>query len=350
MKRPTITDIAQRAGVTKAAVSFALNGQPGVSAATRERILAIAEEIGFQPNSAARALTVGKSGVFGLVIDRPARTLGIEPFFMQLVSGIQADLAAHQVLLQFTMTEDVDAEIELYRQWWAQRRVDGVFVVDLQVDDRRIAAIEKLRMPAVVIGTPRGAGSLPAVWQDDRAAVDLVVGYLVAQGHRRIARVSGHAAYWHSALRRDAFAAAAAMAGLTAFSVEADYTAEHGAQATVGLLGSAEPPTAILYDNDVMAAAGLGVAQRMGISVPGGVSIISWDDSALCELMHPALTALRRDIAGAGSTAARMLRELAAGSRPESVMEAAPVLQARASSGPAGVSDIATPRRSRLTA
>ncbi len=66
----------------------------------------------------------------------------------------------------------------------------------------------------------------------------------------------------------------------------------------MGLLGSAEPPTAILYDNDVMAAAGLGVAQRMGVSVPGGVSIVSWDDSALCELMHPALTALRRDIAG----------------------------------------------------
>ncbi len=350
MKRPTITDIAQRAGVTKAAVSFALNGQPGVSAATRERILAIAEEIGFQPNSAARALTVGKSGVFGLVIDRPARTLGIEPFFMQLVSGIQAELSAHQVLLQFTMTEDVDAEIELYRRWWAQRRVDGVFVVDLQVDDRRIAEIEKLRMPAVVIGAPRGARSLPAIWQDDRAAVDVVVGYLAAQGHRRIARVGGLPTYWHSVLRRDAFAAAAVVAGLTAFSVEADYTAEHGAQATVALLGSAEPPTAILYDNDVMAAAGLGVAQRMGVSVPDGVSIISWDDSALCELMHPALTALRRDIAGAGSTAARMLRELAAGGRPESVMEPAPVLQARASSGPAGVPGIATPRRSRLTA
>ena len=114
--------------------------------------------------------------------------------------------------------------------------------------------------------------------------------------------MGGRATYWHSVLRRDAFEAAAAAAGLTAFSVEADYTAEHGAQATVGLLGSAEPPTAILYDNDVMAAAGLGVAQRMGVSVPGGVSIISWDDSALCELMHPALTALRRDIAGAGST------------------------------------------------
>jgi DNA-binding LacI/PurR family transcriptional regulator len=350
MKRPTITDIAQQAGVTKAAVSFALNGKPGISAATRERILAIAEEIGFQPSSAARALTAGKSGVFGLVIDRPARTLGIEPFFMQLVSGIQAELAAHQVMLQFTMTEDVEAEIELYRQWWAQRRVDGVFVVDLKVDDRRIAAIEKLRLPAVVIGTPRGAGSLPAIWQDDRAAVDAVVGYLADHGHQRIARVGGHAAYWHSVLRRDAFEASAAAAGLTAFSVEADYSAEHGAEATVSLLGSAEPPTAILYDNDVMAAAGLGVAQRMGISVPAGVSIISWDDSALCELMHPALTALRRDIAGAGSTAARMLRELAAGGRPESVMETTPVLQARMSSGWAGVPEISAPGHARLTA
>lgn len=350
MKRPTITDIAQRAGVTKAAVSFALNGKPGISAATRARILAIAEEIGFQPNSAARALTAGKSGVFGLVIDRPAHTLGIEPFFMQLVSGIQADLAAHQFMLQFTMTEDTDAEIELYRQWWAQRRVDGVFVVDLQVNDRRIEAIEKLRMPAVVIGTPKGAGSLPAIWQDDRAAVDIVVAHLASQGHKRIARVGGHAAYWHSVLRRDAFEASAVVAGLTAFSVEADYSAEHGAQATVSLLGSAQPPTAIVYDNDVMAAAGLAVAQRMGVSVPAGVTIISWDDSALCELMHPALTALRRDIAGAGSTAARMLRELSAGGRPESVMEATPVLQVRMSSGYAGVPEIPAVTRTRRTA
>ena len=350
MKRPTISDIAQRAGVTKAAVSFALNGRPGVSPATRERIFAIADELGFQPSSAARALSDGRANAFGLVIGRPGRLLGIEPYFMQLVSGIQAELAAHQVLLQFTMTEDVDAEIELYRQWWAQRRVDGVFVVDLQVDDRRIAVIEKLRMPAVVLGTPRGAGSLPAVWQDDRAAVDVVVGYLAAQGHRRIARVGGRAAYWHSVLRRDAFEAAAAAAGLSAFSVEADYTAEHGAQATVGLLGSAEPPTAILYDSDVMAAAGLGVAQRVGVRVPDGVSIISWDDSALCELMHPALTALRRDIAGAGSTAARMLLEFAAGGRPESVAEDTPVLQVRMSSGRAGVPEAPAVARARRTA
>jgi DNA-binding LacI/PurR family transcriptional regulator len=335
MKRPTMSDIAQRAGVTKSAVSFALNGQPGVSAATRERILAIAEEIGFQPSSAARALNAGKAGAFGLVIDRPADTLGSEPFFMRLIAGMQAELSAHHVTLLFTMAEDTDAEIGLYHEWWAQRRVDGVFVVDLQVGDRRIGVLEEMRMPAVVIGTPRGAGTLPAVWQDDRAGIEMVVGHLAALGHHRIARVGGYAKYWHSALRSEAFVAVSAAAGIQAVSVPADYTSEHGAEVTKGLLAAADPPTAILYDNDVMAIAGLGVAQRLGVGVPDGVSILSWDDSPTCEVMHPSVTALRRDIPAAGVAAARILRDLAAGGRPDSQAEAAPVLQVRMSSGPA---------------
>ncbi|MGH3261184.1 MAG: substrate-binding domain-containing protein, partial [Trebonia sp.] len=101
---------------------------------------------------------------------------------------------------------------------------------------------------------------------------------------------------------------------------------------------------------DVMAAAGLGVAQRMGVSVPDGVSIVSWDDSALCELMHPALTALRRDIAGVGSTAARMLCEASTAGKPDNVLEVTPVLRVRASSGQAGVSPIVPVGRNRLTA
>ncbi len=331
MRRPTIADIAHRAGVTKAAVSFALNGQPGVSAATRERILAIAAEIGFQPNSAARALSDGRAGAFGLVIDRPARTLGSEIFFMQLISGIQGELAGKHVTLLFTLAEDQADEIRLYRSWWAQRKVDGVFLVDLQVRDRRIRVLEELSMPAVVLGTPRGAGTLPAVWQDDEDATRTVVGYLAELGHKRIARVGGFPRYWHSKLRTDALAAVAAAAGIEAVSVAADYTAEHGAEATRDLLKQAEPPTAILYDNDVMALAGLGAAQRMGIHVPAELSIVVWDDTALCELVHPAFTALRRDIPAAGACAARMLGEAAAGGRPGHLQEAPPVLVVRES-------------------
>ena len=121
--------------------------------------------------------------------------------------------------LLFTMAEDSDAEIGLYHQWWAQRRVDGVFVVDLQVGDRRIGVLEEMRMPAVVIGTPRGAGTLPAVWQDDRAGIEMVIGHLAKLGHRRIARVGGYAKYWHSALRSEAFVAVSAAARIQAVSV-----------------------------------------------------------------------------------------------------------------------------------
>ncbi len=307
MKRPTIADIARRAGVTKAAVSFALNGQPGVSAATRERILAIAQEMGFQPNSAARALSDGRAGAFGLVVDRPARTLGVEPFFQQLISGIQAELAAARQPLLFTVAEDQAAEIAMYRSWWAQRRVDGVFLVDLQINDQRIAVLEELHMPAVVIGTPAGAGSLPAVWQDDAAAARSVVAYLAGLGHRRIARVTGIPRFWHTKIRTDAFIEAAEAAGVEPVCVAADYTGSQGAAATRGLLEQDEPPTAILYDNDLMAISGLATAQSMGVEVPAALSVVAWDDSTLCELVHPPLTALSRDIAAYGALAARTL-------------------------------------------
>jgi DNA-binding LacI/PurR family transcriptional regulator len=189
-------------------------------------------------------------------------------------------------------------------------------------------------MPAVVIGPPRGSGTLPAVWQDEREVVAAVIEHLAGLGHRRVARVGGLARYWHTALRAEAFADVASAAGMEPVQAEADYTAEHGAEATRDLLCGPRPPTAILYDNDVMAVAGLSTAQRLGIGVPSGVSIVSWDDSMLCELPHPALTAVSRDIAGIGSTAARMLREVVDGGRPEHVKEARADLLARGSTGP----------------
>jgi DNA-binding LacI/PurR family transcriptional regulator len=331
MKRPTIADVARRAGVTKAAVSFALNGQPGVSAATRERILAIADEIGFRPSSAARALSDGRAGAFGLVIDRPARTLGIEPYFMQLLSGIQAELTRQHVTLLFTLAEDQADEIDMYRTWWAQRKVDGVFLVDLQVRDKRVPVLRELGVPAVVIGAPEGSGGLPAVWHDNLAATQMAVSHLAELGHLRIARVGGFPRYWHSRLRTDSFASVATSAGLHATSVAADYTAEHGASATRSLLDSAEPPTAIVYDNDVMAVAGLAAAQRAGLEVPGDLSIMAWDDSALCELVHPSLTAMRRDVFAVGAEAARRLSEAAAGAEVGDVREDLPRLMTRES-------------------
>jgi DNA-binding LacI/PurR family transcriptional regulator len=333
-KRPTIADIASRAGVTKAAVSFALNGQPGVSSVTRERILAIADEIGFQPNSAARALSDGRAGAYGLIIDRPARRLGVETFFQQLIAGIQAELAeAHQALL-FTVAEDQAAELALYRSWWAQRRVDGVFLVDLQIGDQRVAVLEELRLPAVVIGGPGGTGSLPAVWHDDAVATRAAVSHLTGLGHRKIARVAGPSRFWHTKTRNDAFTATAQESGAEPVCAETDYTGARGAAATRQLLGQAGPPTAILYDNELMAVSGLAVAQSMGIDVPAELSIVAWDDSSLCEVVHPPLTALSRDIAAYGVSAARVLAQVARGGQAAHTEVPASRLTLRASTAP----------------
>ncbi len=331
-RRPTIADIAKRAGLTKAAVSFALNNQPGVSQATRERVLAIAHEIGWQPNSAARALTDGRAGAFGLVIDRPAGFLGVEPFFMQLIAGIQGELTATHTALLFSVAEDKAAEIELYRGWWARRRVDGVLVVDLHVDDPRIAVLEELGLPAVVVGAPEGSGSLPAVWTDEAAGARTIVRHFAELGHRRIAHVTGMSELWHTRLRAEALKKEAKAAGITMVAVAADYTAEGGARATGSLLRRRVRPTAVIYDNDLMAISGLGAAHRLGVEVPAQLTIAAWDDSAMCQLVHPSLTALSHDVAAYGAHAARSLLELAAGAHPGDRPEPAPTLTVRGSS------------------
>ncbi|WP_089156914.1 LacI family DNA-binding transcriptional regulator [Micromonospora sp. NBS 11-29] len=335
MKRPTIADVARRAGVSKGAVSYALNGQPGVSEATRRRILAIAAEIGFSPSSAARALSGASARAVGLALCRPARILGIEPFFMELISGVEAELSARSYALTLQVVTDQEAEIAVYRRWWAERRVDGVFVCDLRIDDRRVPALEELQLPAVVIGGPGHTGGLASIWSDEPAALVETVEYLVALGHRRIARVGGLPGLLHTEIRTDAFNDLCRRLGLDeASTVWSDYTGEEGARATRRLLSSATRPTAVIYDNDVMAIAGLAVAQEMGLGVPGDLSIVAWDDSPLCQLVHPPLTALGRDIPAYGANAARQLLAVIAGEPVTGLQDETAHLTPRGSTAP----------------
>jgi DNA-binding LacI/PurR family transcriptional regulator len=335
VKRPTIADIARRAGVSKGAVSYALNGQPGVSEATRERIVAIAQEIGFNPNSAARALSGASARAVGLALCRPARILGIEPFFMGLISGVESVLSASSYALTLQVVATPENEIEVYRRWWGERRVDGVLVCDLRLDDTRIPLLCELQLPAVVIGGPGHTGGLAQVWSDDAGAVAEAVRYLVALGHRRIARVGGLPDLLHTETRTRAFDDICATLGLhEAITVPSDYTGEEGTRATRRLLSSADRPTAIVYDNDVMAIAGLAVAQEMGLTVPGDLSIVAWDDSPLCRLVHPPLTALSRDIAAYGAQATRQLLAAIDGQAVRDVEESGAHLTPRGSTAP----------------
>jgi DNA-binding LacI/PurR family transcriptional regulator len=335
VKRPTIADIARRAGVSKGAVSYALNGQPGVSEATRQRIVAIAQEIGFNPNSAARALSGASARAVGLAVCRPARILGIEPWFMGLISGFEAELAARSYALTMQVVSSPEQETEVYRRWWGERRVDGVIITDLRENDVRIPVLLQLQLPAVVIGGPSDTGAIAQIWSNDAEAITEAVRYLVALGHRRIARVSGLPGLLHTQTRTRAFEDICASLGLSAaVTVPSDYTGEEGGRATRRLLIGADRPTAIIFDNDVMAIAGLAVAQEMGLTVPGDLSIVAWDDSPLCSLVHPPLTALSRDIAEYGAHAARELLAAIDGKPVGNVEAVAAHLTPRGSTGP----------------
>lgn len=335
-RRPTIADIAARAGVSAGAVSYALNGRPGVSEETRARVLAVAAEVGWTPSSAARALSGAGSATVGLVITRPASVLGMEPFFMSFVSGVEEVLSDRGFALLLQVAPHLDRELETYRRWWSERRVDGVFVVDLRVDDPRLDVLRDLGLPAVVVGDPGHAGGLPAVGTDDAGAAEAALRHLAGLGHRRIGRVAGLENLVHSRLRAEAFRRSAAELGLPEITeVSTDYTVDAGSEATRRLLTSAEPPTAVVYDNDLMAVSAVYVAADLGLRIPDDLSILAWDDSPLCRLTNPPLSAMSRDVAAYGAQSARVLLDTVAGAPPRSETSSVPRLVDRGSVGPA---------------
>jgi DNA-binding LacI/PurR family transcriptional regulator len=332
VKRPTIAEIARRAGVSIGAVSYALNGRPGVSAQTRQRIIDIANEMGWRPSIAARALSGSRAHAVGLILARPARTLGAEPFFMQFIAGLEGELATQRIALLLQVVEDHASAIDAIRLCWAERRVDGMVLTDLWSDDARVGVLNELDMPAVLVGRPRADTALPAVWSDDATPVVAAVDYLVALGHRRIARVAGLPTLDHTEVRTAAFRGAIDRHGLSEPDVvETDYSWEEGAQATRALLSRRDRPTAIAFDNDLMAVAALNVALEMGIAVPEELSIVAGDDSQLCSLVHPAITAVSRDVQGYGVRTARVLLDVVDGRPAQSVQDTTARLVVRAS-------------------
>lgn len=335
MSRVTINDIARHAGVSKGAVSYALNGRPGVSEKTRTKILDVASELGWAPNRTARMLSGSRTETFGLVLARDPRTLGSEPFYMEFVAGLQSELSqrGYALLLQLTPTS-VD-ELELYPRWWSEQRVDAVVVVDVRVSDPRVSALSDLGVPAVFVGDPAMTGGFTTVWTDDATAMATALQRLVELGHRRFGRVAGPPGLSHTRVRDLAFLEAVAADGLSGTILHADFSDAAGERATRELWNRPEPPTAIVFDNDLMAIAGLSALAELGISVPHEVSLLAWDDSALCTITHPKLSALHHDVMAFGAHVGRRLFDLLEGAAPAAHLDSTPVLVERESTAPA---------------
>lgn len=313
-RRPTIEDVARAADVSKGAVSFALNDRPGVSETTRARIREVAAGLGWTPSHRARALSTSRAWTLGLVVNREPELLGVDPFFAPFIAGVESVLAASGFALLLQVVTSDDAELQAYTALATSGRVDGVLLTDLRVDDPRPELLTSLALPAVAVGRPRRPVPVPAVVLDDQPAIREAVTHLVSLGHRAVGYVGGPATYVHGASRREAWSQGLLDAGLPEGpAVEADFTARGGAEATQHLLGQPDPPTALVYANDVMAVSGISMAAARGRSVPADLSVTGFDDIELSAHLDPPLTTVRVDVQRWGRTAATALLSLVDG-------------------------------------
>jgi len=237
-----------------------------------------------------------------------------DPFFPAFIAGIELELAPIGQALVLSVVNSEEAELATYRKLVSDARVDGLFLTDLRHDDARVALCAVLGIPAVTLGHPEGSESpFPAVSMDDSAGIVDAVQHLIELGHRRIAHVAGPSRMLHGTRRRDAFTRAMQAAALDpSLVVEADFTAADGARATTHLLSGSERPTAIVYANDPMAIAGLGVAQRAGFRVPYDLSITGFDGTEIGEHLFPALSTVATDAVSWGRAATRVLLQAVA--------------------------------------
>ncbi|MEV8372156.1 LacI family DNA-binding transcriptional regulator [Kribbella sp. NPDC056861] len=332
-RRPTISDVARAAGVSIAVVSYALNDRAGVSAATRERVLRIADEFGWRPNAAARSLRNGPRAV-GLVLTREAGGAAHATSFLDFVSAVQDVVAERGFALLLQIVDSTEAAVATYRIWWAERRYDVMIVPDALTRDPRVDALRRMRAPAVVLGPQAHTRGLASVWLDEEDAYSRVGTYLVELGHRDVAAVTAPIALHRTRLRIEVLTQLLDAAGGSLVHEATNATAEEAAAATRRLLTGAAPPSVIVLDTDQMAVAALDVARRLGLQVPWDLSIVSGADSALCRLATPSITALPLPSAELGTAVGRAVLAVLDGQPEYSRVEPVGGLAVRGSTAP----------------
>lgn len=307
-RRPTIVDVARAAGVSTAVVSYTLNGRRGVSATTRERVLRVADELGWRPATAARSLRSGPAAAALVVVhDQPFGTRAAFP--LDLVTGALQTLGPDTLTLAVHVAGSPAHAAQLMDRWWTERRYAAFVVTGVRVDDARLATLRSLPAPAVVVGVP--VDPVPATWQhvvlDDADAFAQVGAFLADLGHRRIAMVAGSERLLAPVRRAAALESALVPYGLELRTVAGDGP-ERASAALRPLLAAVDRPTAIVTDDDATAGLVLDVARRLGLGVPWDLSIVAGTDSPACYLTTPSLTAVPYPVEELGRATGRALR------------------------------------------
>lgn len=304
VRRPAMTDVAHRAGVSHQTVSRVLNGHPNVTDQTRTRVREAVLELGYRPNTAARALVTGRTQVLGIVgtgstLHGPVSTL----------YGVEAAARAAGYTVSVASAPSIDADAVLAAVDRLQRQcVDGVVVIaPLRSGADRLDEIAG-QLPLVVVeGSPEGALEVVAVNQADgaRAATQ----HLLDLGHVTVWHVAGQQGWFESAQRVDGWRGALAAAGAAVPPLlTGDWTARSGYEAGQ-ILARTPEVTAVFAANDSTALGVLRALHEAGRSVPSEVSVVGFDDVPDAAYLTPPLTTVRQDFAEVGRRALAVLLE-----------------------------------------
>jgi DNA-binding LacI/PurR family transcriptional regulator len=284
-----IREVARLAKVSTATVSRTINGSDKVTPATKERVQRAIEELGFYPNTWARALGSGRSNLYGLIISDITN-----PFFPELVKSFE-DIAVQngqEVLVANTNYDP--ARMELCVRRMLQRKVDGVAIMTSEMEGRLITQFQSRDIPLVFLDTGTSENLTSNIVVDYAAGVDAAVEHIVGLGHTEIAFIAGPAMLRSARVRKEAFVGCLRRRGIGAgLMEEGNHQVDGGHEAMARLLSRRTPPTAVLASNDMTAIGALGAIHERGLRVPEDISIVGFDDIQISAFTQPALTTVR---------------------------------------------------------
>ncbi|MFC8866773.1 LacI family DNA-binding transcriptional regulator [Streptomyces sp. NPDC057148] len=316
--RPTLEEVAARAGVGRGTVSRVINGSPRVSDATRAAVEAAVAELGYVPNTAARALAANRTDAIALVVPEPETRFFAEPYFSDMLKGVGSELSETEMQLLLIFAGS-DRERRRLAQYLAAHRVDGVLLVSVHADDPLPDMLSQLEIPAVISGPRSAAESLASVDSDNFGGARSAVEHLLSRGRRSIAHITGRLDVYGAQRRVDGYRAALRDAGHAEDEqlIEAgDFTEEGGRRAMAELLRRRPDLDAVFAGSDVTAAGARQVLREAGRSIPDDVALVGYDDSAIARHMEPPLTSVRQPIEEMGRAMIDLLLTEIADRRP----------------------------------
>jgi len=286
-----IKEVAARAKVSTATISRTVNRSELVDPRTAERVWQAIRELGYYPNTQARALVSGRSRMFGLIISDIAN-----PFFPELVKGFENAAIAHGYEVIVANTDYKSDRMSVCVRRMIERQVDGVAIMTSELDRVLLDELSKRRVPIVFLDVGSVKPRISNLAVNYNQGIRESVRHLVSLGHERIGFISGPLTLKSARTRRSAFLSCLRQSGIgdrQQIVIEGNHRIDGGQQAMRQMLQLPNRPTALLTSNDLTAIGALFAISSAGLKVPDDISVIGFDDIELSQFTHPPLTTVR---------------------------------------------------------